>query len=141
MTNLAGVSLRSRAELALAVPMVQALGVRLLDEDDPAAGVGLDVEGLATNGAGGVHASALGFVLELSAYLALLPHLAIEEHAVTHSSAMQLFASAAEGATLTIVASVDRRTTRLGFVSATARTPERLIARAQLTKSVVSARR
>jgi hypothetical protein len=65
MATLTGEALQLRAQQALAVPLAAALGVSLLDEDDPTAGVAFTVATLADNGAGGTHAAALAAVLEL----------------------------------------------------------------------------
>lgn len=129
--------LRDRIDLALAVPLVARLGLRLLDEEVPDAGAAFVVTGLAGNGAGGVHAAAVGAALEVAAYLALAPQLSATEHAITHASAVQLVSGAAEGETIELRGQVDRRTGRLAFCSAMAAVGERVVARAQLTKSVV----
>lgn len=139
MTDLlSGAALRERAQLALDVPLAAALGSRLLDPADPAAGATFRIERLAANGAGSAHAAAVATLLELAGYLALAPELAAAEHAVTHAMAMQLVAAAPDGADVTARGSVDRRTGRLAFVSATATIGDQLIARAQLTKSIVA---
>lgn len=143
MTDLlAGAALARRAELVLTVPLASALGVRLLDPARPEVGAEFRVTGLADNGAGGVHAAALGAVLEIAAYLALASHLTVDEHALTHASAVQLIAAAGAGDVIAVRGLVDRRTRRTAFVSATAAcvaasTPPVLIARAQLTKTIV----
>lgn len=134
---LTGDQLADRATEALAVPLQHALGARLLDPSNPAAGVSFRVGQLASNGAGGLHAAALGAVLEVAGYLALLPQLTVAEHAVTHSVATQLMAAARDGEWVEARGALDRRTRRLAFVSVTAAVDGRLVARAQLTKSVV----
>ncbi len=134
---LAGPALARRAHDALAVPLQHALGARLLDPADPTTGVRFTVADLATNGAGGLHGGALSGLLELAGYLALLPRLTVEEHAVTHAVATQLFAAAQEGDEVEVRGGLDRRTGRLAFLSVTASVGGRLIARAQITKSVV----
>lgn len=135
---LSGTALAERAALALAVPLVAVLDVRLLDGSDPTAGVWFEVAGgIADNGAGGVHASVLGSVLELSAYLALLPQLRPDEHAVTHAVATQLLGPARRGERVEARGVADPRTGRLGFVTAAADGPGGRIARAQVTKSIV----
>lgn len=127
----------SRAGLALDVPLARALGARLLDPDDPSAGVAFDVGELAGNGAGGAHAAALGVLLELAGYLAVLPQLGPTEHAVTHASATQLVRAAPLGATVVARGTAEPRTGRLAFVSVVARTVAGTVARVQLTKSIV----
>ena len=135
---LAGTALTHRAGEALAVPLSHALGVRLLDPADPTAGVRFTVADLAGNGAGGLHAGVLGGVMELAGYLALLPSLTVDEHAVTHAVATQLIAAAKGGDEVDVRGALDRRTRRLAFLSVTAAVGDRLVARAQITKSVVA---
>jgi acyl-coenzyme A thioesterase PaaI-like protein len=133
-------ALLGRAALALAVPLADALGARLRDPADPTAGVTFTVDGLAGNGAGGVHSAAVSAALELAAYLALLPDLAADEHALTHASATQLFAAARHGDDVVATATLDRRTRRLAFLSAAATVGGMPVARAQITKSIIAAR-
>lgn len=97
----------------------------------------MPVTGLALNGAGSAHASALAAVLELAGYLALLPHLDVAEHAVSHAVALSLITAAAEGDTVEAVGDLDRRTRRLAYLSVTARVSGAIVARAQLVKSIV----
>lgn len=137
MTN---VDLGDRAALALSVPLQGALGARLIDPADPARGVVFPVTGLAINPGGTLHAGALGAILELAAYLALLPELAATEHAVTHHISTQILSPGREGEDVSVHAAVERRTRRLGFLTATAAVDGRLVARSQITKSVIEIR-
>lgn len=121
---LTGTALADRAGTMLRLPLATALDVRLLDAADPAAGVWFEVApGIADNGAGGVHAAVLGAVLEMSAYLALLPQLRGDEHAVSHAVSTQLLGPARHGERVEVRATADTRTGRLGFVSAAAAGP------------------
>jgi acyl-coenzyme A thioesterase PaaI-like protein len=134
-----GVDLHERARTALAVPLSAALGLRLLDEADPAAGCALRIAELADNGFGGTHAAALYAALELSGFLAVAPSLGEAEHAVTVMSSLTLAVAARPGDVVEARGTVDRRTRRLAFVSAVATVGDAVVARATLTKSVVSA--
>lgn len=135
---LSGTALAERAGIALSVPLVAALDVRLIDDADPPAGVWFESRApIAGNGVGGVHASVLGAVLELSAYLALLPQLRGDEHAVSHAVSTQLIGPARLGARVEARGVADPRTGRLGFVSVAASGPAGMLARAQVTKSIV----
>lgn len=129
-----------RAALALAVPLQHTLGATLLTPDSPADGVRFTVGELAGNGAGGLHAAALGAILELAGYLALLPHLTSTEHAITHAISTQLISAAGQGQVIEARGTVDRRTRRMGFISVLAQTGDAVLARAQLVKSVVALR-
>ena len=71
----------------------------------------------------------------------LLPALAANEHAVTHHIATQILSAGRERRRSSRVTAVlERRTRRLGFVTATAAVGERLLARSQITKSVIEIR-
>jgi acyl-coenzyme A thioesterase PaaI-like protein len=130
-------TIATRARRALTVPLVDSLDARLLDEADPAAGAWFVANGLAGDGAGGLYAAALTAVLELAAHLALLPRLAGTERVTTDAVATQMTGAARDGDRVAARGAVDRRTRRLGLVSVVATTGERLIARAQLTMSIV----
>ena len=126
-----------RSRLALAVPLVEALGARPLRPRDPAAGVVVPVGGLAESGAGAMHAAALTAVLELAAYLALVPALEPGEHAVSHAVSLQLVAPAPGGSRVEAVGYLERRGRSTAFLTATAEASGALVATAQITKSIV----
>jgi acyl-coenzyme A thioesterase PaaI-like protein len=132
--------LRARTQAALAIPLQVALHARPVDPDRPADGLEFPVTGLALNPGGTLHAGALGAILELAGLLVLLPMLAADEHAVTHHIATQILSAGRDGDLVRIAAVLERRTRRLGFVSATATVDDRLLARAQITKSVIEIR-
>ena len=132
--------LRARAEAALAIPLQVALHARPIDPDRPADGLEFPVTGLAINPGGTLHAGALGAIVEVSGLLALLPALAANEHAVTHHIATQILSAGREGDLVRVTAVLERRTRRLGFVSASAMVGDRLLARSQITKSVIEIR-
>lgn len=133
-------SLAERTAAALAVPLQLALDARAVDAADPAAGVVFPVAGLAINPGGTLHAGALVAIMELTGFLALLPHLTDAEHAVTHHISTQILSPGRAGEEVLVTAAVERRTRRLGFVTATAVVGERLVARSQITKSVIDIR-
>lgn len=135
MSNIA-MTPAARVALAMKVPLVAALHPELVS-DDLTAGVQARIDGLAGNGAGGTHTAALTALLELAGYLALTPVLDATEHAISHAVALQLLAPAPAGATVRCVGSLDRRGHRLAFLTAVATIGDDVIARAQLTKSIV----
>lgn len=132
--------LRARAEAALAIPLQAALHARPIDPDRPADGLEFPVTGLAINPGGTLHAGALGAIVEVTGLLVLLPALAANEHAVTHHIATQILSAGREGDLVRVTAVLERRTRRLGFVSASAMVGARLLARSQITKSVIEIR-
>lgn len=147
-----GAGLLARADAAGAVALPRALGVELLDRRDPCAGVVFTVSGLALTPSATLHAGALAPVLELAAYLAVLPSLTVEEHAVTHHVSAQHLRAAREGQRVEVVATLDRRGRRVAFASVCATRTDGagppsgapdaagagVIARAQITKSIVT---
>ena len=78
--------------------------------------------------------------MELAGLLVLLRELAADQHAVTHHIATQILSAGREGDLVRVTPALERRTRRLGFVSATATVGDRLIARSQITKSVIEIR-
>jgi acyl-coenzyme A thioesterase PaaI-like protein len=132
--------LAARAEAALGIPLQVALNARPIDPDRPGDGLEFPVTDLALNPGGTLHAGALGAIMELAGLLALLPALASAEHAVTHHIATQILSAGRRGDLVRVTARLERRTRRLGFVSATAEVGDRLLARSQITKSVIEIR-
>lgn len=142
----------ARAEAAAAVALPDALGVEFLDHDDPLAGVRFTVRGLAVTPAATLHSAALAAAMELAGYLAVLPTLDVAEHAVSHHVATQHLRPARAGQVVRVVGHLDRRARGVAFVSVTAELdeplrrdvraddrPRRVVALAQITKSIVSA--
>lgn len=137
---LSAATLAERAAAALAIPLQEALGARPADPAAPTGGLVFPVRDLALNPGGTLHAGALGAVLELQGFLTLLPELADDEHAVTHHISTQLLSPGQRDEEVLVTAVLERRTRRLGFVSATATVGDRLVARSQITKSVIAVR-
>lgn len=134
---LTGDELATRAAMTLQVPLQRELGIELIDVGAPEIGAAFEVGELADNGAGGTHAGALAVGLELAALLAVLPHLAPAEHAVTVSTSTTLAAAARRGQRVEFRGSVDRRTGRLAFATVVATCDDTVLARANIVKSVV----
>jgi uncharacterized protein (TIGR00369 family) len=128
--------LGERAAFSLAAPVHEFLGMTLVDEDDPRSGVSLIPKANALNALGLPHAGVLSTLLELAAYLALLPELASDENAVTHQFSVSFLARGEGDVALVAKGEVLRRTRRLAFVSTTLHQADRLLASAQVTKSI-----
>ncbi len=118
--------------------MATELGATLLDHTGPTRGATFLVSGLALNGAGAAHASALSAALELAGYLALLPELTESEYAVTHSIALNLITGAPQGHCVEVSGEVDRRSKKLAFITVAARADGQIVARGRLVKSIVA---
>ena len=120
------------------VPLITFLGAVPVDEQDPAAGLSFVVTEQTLNAAGALHGGVLGTVLDLAAYLSVLPTLERGEQAVTHAIAASYLTGAEVGETLIARGELLRRTRRLAFTSATVASGDRLIATASVTKSILS---
>lgn len=132
--------LAARVEKVLEVPLHRFLGVELLDPADPAAGIALDVAGPAMNNAGVLHGGIMGALLDVASYLAVLPHLAEGENAVTHDVAASLVRGVPQGARLEVRGEVVRRGRGVAFLRSEATVEGVVVATGQVTKSVVQLR-
>lgn len=126
---------RRRAR-ALEVPLLRFLGASLLDGREPQAAVSLALTEKALNAVGALHGGVIATILDVAAYIAVLPELTPEEEAVTHAFAGSYIAAPEAGQELRATGSLLRRTRRLAFVSAELRSDEKLLALATVTKSV-----
>jgi uncharacterized protein (TIGR00369 family) len=128
--------------LVLAVPLIQFLDVHAVDEEDPAAGLSIVVSERALNAAGVMHGGAFATLLDLAAYLAVLPLLDQDEQAVTHALSASYLAPVPLNERVLVRGEVLRRSRRLAFAAATMTTHAgELVAAASVTKSIVSSTR
>ena len=124
----------------LDIPLHRFLGVALLDEADPSAGIWFEVTGNAQNNVGILHGGVVAALLDVASYLALLPELGPGERAVTHDMTVALLRGVAAGSRVELFGTVLRRGRTLAFLRAEARVDGAVVASAQLTKSVLSPR-
>jgi uncharacterized protein (TIGR00369 family) len=115
------------------------LGASRADGEGESDGLSLPLSSNALNAIGALHGGAIATVLDVAAYLAVLPHLAVEEEAVTHAFAASYLAAAQPGEHLRATAVLLRRTRRLAFLSAELRSETTLLATASVTKSILRA--
>lgn len=130
----------ARAAAALDVPLLSFLGASLLDADNPAAGIAFVAGEHSVNAVDFLHGGAISTILDVAAYLSLLPDLDDEEEAITHALFVSYLAAVKGATSLVASGRVLRRGKRLAFVAAELRDRDRLVATAQVTKSVVSGR-
>ena len=123
--------------LVFEVPLIRFLEATPVDPGDPTAGLSFVVTEKTLNAAGALHGGVLGTVLDLAAYLSVLPTLGRGEQAVTHAISASYLAGSEIGETLVARGELLRRTHRLAFTSASVTAGERLIASAQVTKSIL----
>jgi uncharacterized protein (TIGR00369 family) len=119
------------------VPIISFIGARPVDDQDPTAGLSFVVTDKALNAAGALHGGVLGTVLDLAAYLSVIPTLGRGEQAVTHAISASYLSGSEVGETLVARGELLRRTRRLAFSSASVTSGERLIATASVTKSIL----
>ena len=126
---------------ALSVPLLRLLGADLIDPKNPAAGTTIRVTDNALNAVDTLHAGAIATLLEITAYLALLPNLAGHEEAATHAFSASYLRAGHPGDELRCTAKVIRRSRRLAFVSAELSGGGELLATATVTKSILQTNR
>ncbi|WP_104522990.1 PaaI family thioesterase [Blastococcus atacamensis] len=130
----------ARVQSVLDIPLHRFLGVELRDEHDPAAGIRFRVGTSSENPARLLHGGVVYALLDVASFLALLPSLGPDEHAVTHDVAASLLRPVSSGATVDVVATVLRRGRAVAFMRAEATVDGVLVASGQVTKSVVPLR-
>ena len=89
--------LAARVQAVLDIPLHRFLGMELRDPADPSAGIWFPVAGPAQNQAAMLHGGVVYTLLDVAAFLALLPHLSDDEHAVTHDLTVSLLRPVAAG--------------------------------------------
>jgi uncharacterized protein (TIGR00369 family) len=124
-------------ETVLAVPLHRTLGLRLIDPDDAAAGVELDVRGAALNPSRVLHGAVAPLMMDVACYLAVMAELQPGANAVTVSIASSLLTAVPAGATVRAHGRIDRRGRGLAHLSATVHDGERLVATAQVVKALI----
>ena len=130
----------ARVQGVLEIPLNLFLGMELRDPANPAAGVWFPVARPAQNQAAVLHGGVVTTLLDTTCYLALLPHLSDDEHAVTHDLSVSLLRPVAAGKRVDITATVLRRGRAVAFMRAEATVDGEVVAAAQVTKSVVRLR-
>jgi uncharacterized protein (TIGR00369 family) len=129
----------ARVQAVLDIPLHRFLGMRLRDAADPSAGVWFPVDGPAQNQAQLLHGGVVYTLLDVASFLALLPHLGDDEHAVTHDLTVSLLRPVAADKRVDITGTVLRRGRAVAFMRAAASVDGEVVAAAQVTKSVVRA--
>jgi uncharacterized protein (TIGR00369 family) len=130
----------ARVQAVLDIPLNRFLGMQLRDPADPAAGVYFPVARAAQNQAAVLHGGVVTTLLDTACYLALLPQLSDDEHAVTHDLSVSLLRPVAADSRVEITGTVLRRGRAVAFMRAEATVDGAVVAAAQVTKSVVALR-
>lgn len=126
-------------EQVLGLPLHRSLGIDLVDDADPAAGVRVTVGPGLSNPGGMLHGGLVPLLLDVAGFLALLPQLTLDRHAVTVSTASSIIAPARVGDVVRVVPQVDRLGRTQAFLSGRLLVGDRLVATGQVVKAVVAA--
>ncbi len=129
---------KRRGERALAVPLLRFLGATLSAGHDGAWGIDLRQGANSLNAVDALHGGVIATVLDVAAYVSVLPHLAADEEAITVAFAAQYVAGAGREELLHACGSFTRRTRRLAFAGAELHCESGLLARAAVTKAIRS---
>jgi uncharacterized protein (TIGR00369 family) len=127
-------------QAVLDIPLHRFLGMQLRDSVDPSSGIWFPVDEPAQNQAEVLHGGVVYTLLDVASFLALLPHLGEDEHAVTHDLSVSLLRPVAAGARVDVTGTVLRRGRAVAFMRAEATVEGVVVAAAQVTKSVVQLR-
>ena len=127
-----------RVQDVLDIPLHRFLSVTLLDPHDASAGIAFPVDLPAQNQAGVLHGGVVTTLLDVASYLALAPDLADDEHAVTHDLSVQLLRPVPAGSRVEVRGTVLRRGRAVAFLRAEALVDDRVVAAAQVTKTLVA---
>lgn len=129
--------LAARVQAVLDIPLHRFLGMQLRDPAEPSAGIRFPVAEPAQNQARVLHGGVVYTLMDVASFLALLPSLADEEHAVTHDLTVSLIRPVAADQRVDITGTVLRRGRQVAFMRAEATVGGQVVAAAQVTKSVV----
>jgi uncharacterized protein (TIGR00369 family) len=129
--------LAARVDAVLDIPLHRFLGMELRDPADPPAGIWFPVAPPSQNPTGLLHGGVVYTLMDVAAFLALLPHLGDHEHAVTHDLTVALLRPVSAGKRVDITGTVLRRGRTIAFMRADATVDGVVVAAAQVTKSVV----
>jgi uncharacterized protein (TIGR00369 family) len=125
-----------RAQRALAVPLLRFLNVVLADPVEGIWSITLVPSSSALNALNALHGGVIATLLDVAAYLAVVPQLAEGEDAVTIAFAASYVAAAGPNDQLRTTGCFIRRTRHLAFASAELRGESGLLALASVTKAV-----
>lgn len=127
----------ARVRAVLSIALHRFLGVELLDADRPETGIWFDVGAAAQNQAALLHGGVVTALLDVACFLALLPQLSQAQHAVTHDLSVSLLRPVPAGSRVELTGQVLRRGRAVAFLRAEAHVDGRLVATAQVTKTVL----
>jgi uncharacterized protein (TIGR00369 family) len=127
-----------RSDRALAVPLLRFLGASLADGPDGFWSIELERGPNSLNAVDALHGGVIATVLDVAAYLAVLPQLSAIEEAVTIAFSASYLAAAGADQALRATGSFIRRTRHLAFATAELRSEGQPLALATVTKAIRS---
>ena len=134
--------IRSRAQEVLprvqALALHQHLGIGPIHAEHGRAHFEVTVGNALLNPAGALHGGVIYSLCDVACYCALLSQLAPDEEAATHDLQVSLLRAASAGQVLRFEGVVIKRGRQLAFGSAQVHADGKLLARAQVTKSILS---
>ena len=125
-----------RSRCALEVPLLRFLQASLVDRVDGCWSIGLTPSPNVLNAVDALHGGVIATVLDVAAYLAVVPHLSAGEEAITIAFSASYIAPAPPDEQLHASGSLIRRTRTLAFASAELRGDSGLLAFANITKAI-----
>jgi uncharacterized protein (TIGR00369 family) len=125
-----------RSDRALAVPLLRFLGASLAAGPDGFWGIDLQRGANSLNAVDALHGGAIATVLDVAAYLAVLPQLTAAEEAVTIAFSASYVAAAGPDQPLRATGAFIRRTRHLAFATAELCSAGRSLAIATVTKAI-----
>lgn len=133
--------IRSRAEEVLprvqALPLHRHLGIGPIHAQHGRAHFEVTIGDALLNPAGALHGGVIYSLCDVACYCALLTQLAPDEEAATHDLQVSLLRGARAGQVLRFEGEVLKRGRQLAFGSAQVLADGKLLARAQITKSIL----
>lgn len=121
----------------LELPLHKAVGLELIDANDPARGVFVDVGERNVNPLGKLHGGVVPLLLDVASYLAAAELFETGTDAVTASNSVSLLRPVPAGKRIKVTAEVDRLGRNAFFLTARATCDDQLVATGQIVKAVI----
>lgn len=129
-----------RLDVLLSTPLHQHIGLREADPRDPLQGLVLTVEPQIVNNSELMHGGIVAVCLDVAAAYAVFPQLASNEVVLTNSLAISYIRPVPMGTLVWARAKIVRRGRATAFLQSEVGAEDRLIATAQIVKTIVTIR-
>jgi uncharacterized protein (TIGR00369 family) len=121
----------------LGLALHKSVGIELIDANDPARGVFVDVDERNVNPLGNLHGGIVPLLLDVASYLAAAELFEPGTNAVTASNSVSLLRPVQAGQRIKVTAEVDRLGRNAFFLTARATCDDQLVATGQIVKAVI----